>query len=167
MDTMDKLRERVKYWANNSLQYYLMFESMAVEQTESPIEALMFFELLVQRSSGDFTCNHDHQIAVTPQAKIDKYRVDFLLECECPSKKLVIECDGHEFHERTKQQAARDKKRDRDLANLGYQVRHYTGSEIYRDPKIAVWDVRLFFDDSLRDFTISFKESLRGAKEEG
>ena len=27
-----------------------------------------------------------------------------------PEKKMVIECDGHDFHERTKEQARRDRK---------------------------------------------------------
>jgi hypothetical protein len=49
-------------------------------------------------------------------------------------KNLIIECDGHEFHEKTKAQAARDKKRDRTLQSLGYVVIRFTGSEVYNDP---------------------------------
>ncbi len=44
----------------------------------------------------------------------------------------VIECDGHDFHERTKEQAQRDKKRDRELQAAGYKVFRFTGSEIWR-----------------------------------
>ncbi|KAA0117930.1 DUF559 domain-containing protein [Methylobacterium sp. P1-11] len=46
----------------------------------------------------------------------------------------VVECDGHEFHERTKEQAQRDRSRDRRLQEAGYRVFRFTGSEIYRDP---------------------------------
>jgi very-short-patch-repair endonuclease len=46
---------------------------------------------------------------------------------------LIIECDGHDFHEKTKHQAARDKQRDRLLQSIGYKVFRYTGSEIHRD----------------------------------
>lgn len=47
---------------------------------------------------------------------------------------LVVECDGHEFHERTKEQAAKDRSRDRRLQEAGYTVFRFTGSEIWRDP---------------------------------
>lgn len=71
-----------------------------------------------------------------PQVKIGAHRVDFLL---LHTKGLVgfggivIECDGHDFHEKTKDQAARDKARDRDLQDAGYKVLRFSGSEIWRD----------------------------------
>jgi len=55
---------------------------------------------------------------------------------------VAVECDGHDFHERTKEQAERDKARDRDLQTLGWHVARFTGSEIFRDPEAAaekVW----------------------------
>lgn len=48
-------------------------------------------------------------------------------------KKLAIYADGHEFHERTKQQAQRDRSIDRKLQKLGFVVFRFTGSEIYRN----------------------------------
>lgn len=67
------------------------------------------------------------------QVQIGGYRVDFLIgrgtKCQ-----LVIECDGHDFHERTKEQAASDRSRDRKLTTKGYTVIRFTGSEIYADP---------------------------------
>lgn len=48
--------------------------------------------------------------------------------------KLAIEADGHEFHERTKQQAAADRERDRRLVRCGYTIIRFTGSEIHADP---------------------------------
>ncbi len=73
-----------------------------------------------------------------------KYRVDFVLTTERDEARTdfmereihyryAIELDGHEFHERTKEQAQRDRERDRNLAAIGYQVLRYTGSEIYKD----------------------------------
>ena len=47
--------------------------------------------------------------------------------------RVVIECDGHEFHEKTKKQAARDKKRDRDMQIAGWTVLRFAGSEIWND----------------------------------
>lgn len=48
--------------------------------------------------------------------------------------RVAIECDGHDFHEKTKQQAARDKRRDRELTFLGMPVLRFTGSEIWAGP---------------------------------
>jgi very-short-patch-repair endonuclease len=47
---------------------------------------------------------------------------------------LAVELDGHDYHERTKEQAARDRKKDRDLLRSGVPVVRFTGSEVYRDP---------------------------------
>ena len=48
---------------------------------------------------------------------------------------LAIECDGHDFHERTKEQAERDRSRDRWMIANGVQVIRFTGREIWRDPE--------------------------------
>lgn len=102
-------------------------------------------------------------LVVTPQAQIGEYRVDFLLEyrdvvpdfsvkekardgTEIPgskdvSSRVVVECDGHDFHERTKQQASRDRQRDRSLQATGYMIFRYTGSDLWRDPVAAADEV--------------------------
>lgn len=49
-------------------------------------------------------------------------------------KGVIVEFDGHDFHERTKEQAEHDKKRDRKLTSLGYQILRFTGREVWRDP---------------------------------
>lgn len=69
---------------------------------------------------------------LVPQYKIDDKRIDFLLVC--PPVQIYIECDGHNFHERTKEQAARDRQRDRKLQQTGTPVLRFTGSEIFADP---------------------------------
>jgi len=72
------------------------------------------------------------------QVKIQPYTVDFLLMFLHPfddsTGGVIAECDGHDFHERTKEQAAHDKKRDRFLQSKGYKVLRFTGSEIWKDP---------------------------------
>ncbi|MBV2144218.1 DUF559 domain-containing protein [Falsochrobactrum sp. TDYN1] len=88
-------------------------------------------------------------LILQPQVQIGNYRVDFVLSAwtsgyvysahkrsttEPYWRKLVIECDGHEYHERTKEQASKDRSRDRDLTNLGFDVFRFTGSELWRDP---------------------------------
>ncbi len=80
----------------------------------------------------------DTKILCSPQTHIGDYRVDFLFAGDNPAREeatlIAVECDGHEFHEKTKKQAARDKSRDRELMALGIRVLRFTGSEIWRDP---------------------------------
>lgn len=80
-------------------------------------------------------------VRIRKQVGINRYRADFVIDfagyddpgdrnpCE-----VVVECDGHAFHEKTKQQAAHDKKRDRILQLVGFDVLRFTGSEIHRNP---------------------------------
>lgn len=109
-------------------------------EIESPIEAALGFALwhlggsvVLSTGSGFWEyLEHDKLAIAVPQKKILNYRVDFLVETRC-GKKFVVECDGHEFHERTKLQAARDRKRDRAFAAAGIPVLRFTGSEIWAD----------------------------------
>lgn len=78
---------------------------------------------------------------LSPQHVIGPYRVDFLLGFnKYPALRdaIVIECDGHQWHEKTKEQAANDKARDRYLSGEVGRVLRFTGSEIYRSPG-ACW----------------------------
>jgi very-short-patch-repair endonuclease len=96
-------------------------------------------ELEVWQKRGWFTA----MTFVYPQVCFDPYRVDFLLghvdidvgKGDLRSESwIVVECDGHEFHDKTKEQAQRDKARDRFLVASGAKVMRFTGSEIWRDP---------------------------------
>lgn len=60
--------------------------------------------------------------------QVGTYRVDILLVGG--EWRLAIECDGHDFHDRTKQQAAYDRARDRELLLQDVQTIRFTGSEI-------------------------------------
>lgn len=69
-------------------------------------------------------------------AKVGAYKPDlvFLFPTDRDIAKLVVELDGHDFHEKTKEQAAHDKKRDRWLQLKGYAVLRFTGSEVFAEP---------------------------------
>lgn len=85
----------------------------------------------------DFAWAVEFGILIFPQMPIGKYRADFLVSVrhyEGGEVIGVIECDGHDFHERSKEQARHDKQRDRYFQSLGLIVLRYTGSEIFRDP---------------------------------
>lgn len=80
------------------------------------------------------------ELLVETQALVGDWRVDFLLHrrnlrlSDERWESLIVECDGHDFHERTKEQAAKDRSRDRLVQSQGYEIFRFTGSEIWRDP---------------------------------
>ena len=83
----------------------------------------------------------DDEYVVLIQPRLGPYRPDFLIRLTGYSKQGdrerfygVIECDGHDYHERTKAQATADKQRDRWMTERGIKVFRFTGSEIWRDP---------------------------------
>lgn len=93
-----------------------------------------------------FTHNECDAIAL-PQLHVGPYRADFafvgsLLDDDRVHRvpvRIAVELDGHDFHEKTKEQASKDKRRDRNLARLGWTVLRFSGADVYRDPA-AVMD---------------------------
>lgn len=60
------------------------------------------------------------------------YRADFCCTAHAGDKhaSVLVECDGHEFHERTPGQVRRDNERQRALQLAGFEVLRFSGSEI-------------------------------------
>lgn len=58
-----------------------------------------------------------------PQAKIERFLVDFLVTVG--NKKIIVECDGRDYHN-----PYHDRERDKELRKYGYEILHFTGSEI-------------------------------------
>lgn len=90
------------------------------------------------------TATYQMGMYIQPQAKIGKYRVDFLVQrvfFQGESEPVVVELDGHDFHDKDKKQRSYEKARDRDLVKAGYRVMHYTGSDINTDPFRVAWEV--------------------------
>ena len=74
-----------------------------------------------------------------------KYRVDFFMKIEYKIKykdfktvNLIIEVDGHEFHQKTKEQVERDNERTRKLQIAGYEIIKFSGTEVYRKPNKCI-----------------------------
>lgn len=94
-------------------------------------------------------------VYVFSQVEIADYRVDFLAIMkfaphgrEPTTFYLAIECDGHDFHEKTKEQARRDKSRDRALLLSGIPCMRFAGSEIWKDAYACGKQVDDFFSES-------------------
>jgi very-short-patch-repair endonuclease len=60
--------------------------------------------------------------------RIAGFEVDFLVDGTC----VVLECDGWEFHGRTRAQFERDRERDQLLGAAGYVAFHFTWRQITR-----------------------------------
>lgn len=73
------------------------------------------------------------QWELVPQFVWENYRIDFALFTALDYP-ILIECDGHEFHERTKEQAAHDREKDRCIQAAGIPILRFTGSQIHADP---------------------------------
>lgn len=105
------------------------------------------------------------KLMIEPQVQLPGWRVDFMISAwsfgtihhrtlgkqqgEEGWRKLIVECDGHDFHERDKKQAKRDRSRDRWAADNGYDVYRFTGSEIHNNPmkcadQVFEWGARSF-----------------------
>jgi very-short-patch-repair endonuclease len=97
--------------------------------------------LRVEGSATGLIATRFTYVEIEPQGQIDADRVDFLMTmgirtaADAPPKtaKLVVECDGHEWHERTREQARNDRARDRRLQARDLAVYRYTGSEVWAD----------------------------------
>lgn len=130
----------------NTCDYeYGLLES--VIDCESPMEQLLAIEM--ERLG---VCNIEH---FNPFVKVNEllnqgeiningktYYADFLFtvsyfkkvkgefKADC-IKKFVIEVDGHEFHQKTKEQVEHDNERQRALQKAGYEVIRFSGTEVY------------------------------------
>lgn len=156
----------------------LMWQINERETGDSEIEKLLFLALLLRTQFGltEYTAllkpadeatesclmrdcpDPQFSLIVRPQAQIGDYRVDFLIHAldardlgaDRVWRRLVLECDGHNFHERTKEQAAKDRSRDRWLTSKDYDVFRFTGSELWRDPmscaeQVTDWALKGWF----------------------
>lgn len=65
------------------------------------------------------------------------------------SPKIGIELDGHDFHEKTKEQVENDKKRERYLRSKGWQIFRYSGSEVYKNCINLVLDLKNYCDSEI------------------
>ena len=68
------------------------------------------------------------------ECKIGNYEPDFIIQiAEDHILNFAIEIDGFDYHDKTKEQAARDKQRDRYFISNGYIPIRFAGTEVYRN----------------------------------
>lgn len=100
-------------------------------RAESPIETKM-----LQALRGWLDFNDAEGFVLMTQVKVGPYRADIMLADDriAPPRKLVIECDGRDFHS-SDQQIDRDRRRDRWFAANEIFVMRFSGAEIHRDAR--------------------------------
>jgi hypothetical protein len=139
---------------------------------ESPIEAIFLAWWSAALVGSGFVTSHHLDLVAQQSLKVDGdiFRLDFVVvpgdkdqfyEASCLGlefPKIGVELDGHDFHERTKQQVNHRNRRDRILQRSGWQVFHFSGSELHGKPQEcaeevmwAGWQALMNFNNTLRN----------------
>jgi len=156
--TDSKVEKLLQAGGEQAALEHVEFFSCIQRVCESPIEELLLValynaskidenDIIFMTDSPLRDALHDQVVYVHQQTSIDKYRVDIAIhDCSlpfdiAPPRIMIVECDGHDFHERTKEQARRDKQRDRFLVSKGFKLLRFTGSEIWADPEACADEI--------------------------
>ena len=153
MDGFDYVSAAADMASDRAREDFLDNWRTVAEHCDSPLEQV-FLAYLMLEASGLFSriswfgggrylaasaSSAGEGLCAFIQGKTGPYYPDFYMEFhnqEFGEKwfRLAVECDGHEFHEKTKQQVARDKRRDRWFALNGISLVRFSGHEIWRAP---------------------------------
>jgi hypothetical protein len=152
-ESIQKMPGSVKEAIYNDLGRKLENLARLANECHTPIEFLLAAELENDLEALNLTGPIYHEIFCQSSIWVNgkKYRVDLLIN-SLPYQgdevlpKLIIECDGHDFHEKTKEQSRSDKQRDRDLQMAGYRILRFTGSEIVKSPRRCATDIIRFME---------------------
>jgi very-short-patch-repair endonuclease len=111
----------------------------------SPIEQIFLMEWKFSNAETELS------VKLSPQEPVatdeGSYRLDFQVKPATEGRAtfvIGIELDGHEFHERTKEQVARDKKRERAIVRAGVTVLRFSGSEVFHNTRKCIAEVTDF-----------------------
>lgn len=155
--------------------YASIVSELEDNKIHSPIEQLFY-------AQWHFGTLHQ-EIDLIPQYKIGDYKVDFylnalayfinghlsnVLELATLKKinnklpKVVVELDGHKWHEKTPEQVEKDKQRERYIVGQGYEVLRFSGREIVKDPEKCVQEA--YDHVNKRQYEVIKKYSRQGAQ---
>ena len=128
-------------------------------ELQSPLERKLFLEL--KRANIYFQPQYPlnwfgQQISIDGKSYHDPKNnfkevltvVDFFIDKN--GVKLCVYTDGHSYHERTEDQASRDRNIDRKLQELGFQVLRYTGKDVNEDTTKIINDILKWTDKNYR-----------------
>lgn len=126
---------------NIAPSFFLLEEGFETTGCKSPIEQIFCLAYKIysfEKYDSDFSEGLCFERQYKIEAKSGKnYVADFLIHHEfasSESKSVVIECDGHDYHKLTKEQVEHDNDRDFDIKETGYDIIHFSGSQIFKSP---------------------------------
>lgn len=71
-----------------------------------------------------------------------RFRLDVaIVSATNESVRVAVEVDGFAYHDRTPEQAERDKQRDRALTRAGWRVLRFSAAEVLRNPKACAIEI--------------------------
>lgn len=121
-------------------------------EKQSPIEIIFLVALLILKEKKNIAFAVEPQYEVVCNGK--RYYLDFsIIHYGCLNDdlkeefKLAIECDGYEFHQKTKEQVDYDNQREYDLKIQGFEILRFSGREIYNNPMGCAMKVINFIVD--------------------
>lgn len=167
----DALTPRSKEVLNEYLSFELEDAMKQISITQSPIEEMMMVALRYVTRIVNFNIRRadpHSSVICRIQKEIESegyvYVVDFLIDFYYKEEHylFVLECDGHDFHEKTKEQVRSDKERERNLLASGYTVIRFTGSEIYNDSFECATEALTIIQKRLGIFDELYGESSEG-----
>lgn len=135
---MDWCAKEIGKWEKDNWSIEMFNNFTDYTEISSPIERILWCAIRTAIKLNYL----DERVQITPQHKVENFRADFIIYYfpelsetkEEDIKKILIECDSQEFHERTEIERRYEKKRDRFFQSKGYKTFHYTGAEIVKDP---------------------------------
>lgn len=161
----DSLVEKVKANLIGKESDFFLSLTQELYKCESPIEQLLYIEMMSMTENLYKSNPYVDIVTIDNQVEIkcgdEKFRVDFLIpvyyinpkDDKAESIFYVVECDGHDFHEKTKEQVAKSNQKTRKLQEYGYQVIRYSGSEIYHHPRKCASNLfRIIFNHFWKKF---------------
>lgn len=123
---------------------------------QSPIEVILLYaiEILNIHLCADIYVDYipQHEIIANGKKRIMDICAMQTDDCYNHIKPLFfIECDGFEYHAGTKENFTNTTQKDREIAIAGYEVLHFSGSEIFNNPFNCAYQVINFAKEKIKN----------------
>lgn len=141
------INEIANNYAKYLQEYDAKYNGSEFKKVQSPLEGRFLISLLKKNFYDPIIGRtfklRGYELNISPQYEVDcgknKYYPDFCLSIDNTNydktfSKIFVEIDGHNFHEKTKEQVTHDKIRERRLIEHCDGVVRFSGSEVYDDP---------------------------------
>lgn len=120
-------------------------------ECKSPIEQILLYALQIIAMEMKWW---DIKFSTQEKVKVNghTYILDLYFEEDAENPiKIAVECDGHAFHEKTKEQVAYRNQRDMELKSNGIDILHCSGSQIYKEPFGVAFDIINYVNRQISD----------------